>query len=969
MRTSMQQNTCLSVFLLLPCILLYQLSAKAQSPGGVEGCEAWFVTTPVTSDLNGSYRWSDLSGDSTTLLHVNGSLAGTEVTEPRDSVQTFNFHPALRLSPALGFMDAVLRRTNLAQTTIVGVFVPDSTGEARLLAVAGRDTAMVTRDKILHCGESDTLDYSPDLSHAFELETAPKVVSWQKAMVPHHSPWGEANEATLSLGGDPLAGTPSFTTANFGNLQGMSGWCPELVAYGRTLSPYERTCVETYLALKYGITLKRSYYIGENILWEADPAWQRVTGILCDRHGALHQPFSTTSYEEHPREATRPDGDSFFNRDSHGKASQNRLLVMGRHFTDSIPDGSYMMWGDDGGDTHTTTGTGGRNVMARKWLVRTDIETVPSEPELEPSNVEVTMNGGAFDLNARIMRSPRLAIGPRTSADLHFAFACPANNVSFYIGTALRDAMAPSEGYAFDNGKVYKVVQGVQASEPFLQDVRGCDIDIFKVGDDLHLQVNGSGDTAYTIVTPITMAPNVPIRDDPGYNTAYDKQSGYSCRGLVMLAPGMTLNGLRADGFSDTGSWAELSYDIADGSFKSRRNGRAYLMASGAGGTRFFQSTGFDPERKKILFHNLNLADRDTVTFAWNDALIADVEATEASCNGQDGTIHIHASDPGPSVTYSCIMDTRNLPLGQNFPFGSHDVVVGNLAPGTYHLSVVRTAYDELHAWAASDTEYMTAMLPDGGNSLLWSYDGSGNAYSAGLLTTGTAVRNGFMLRNDTAWFVCNGNPQNPVRVLPGDRLGIMWDRDSVILTAKGRVMRYVDGMGAGTMFRANFGRGTTTLCDIHGMGPASTHVFSSDRVMFESKNSGVLNYEVHIGSACGDSTYVTFLGGVTPPVPSPPRQSEKSVISPDKTETNPLSAHGDPLGALNVTATLDPAAARGPVQMLLFDAAGRLHRKGRTISSPPYTETFSVDAPGIYLVKALTGNAEHTIKAACGHK
>ena len=230
-RTSIQQNTCLSVFLLLPCILLYQLSAKAQSPGGVEGCEAWFVTTPVTSDLNGSYRWSDLSGDSTTLLHVNGSLAGTEVTEPRDSVQTFNFHPALRLSPALGFMDAVLRRTNLAQTTIVGVFVPDSTGEARLLAVAGRDTAMVTRDKVLHCGESDTLDYSPDLSHAFELETAPKVVSWQKAMVPHHSPWGETNGATLSFGGGSLAGNPSFTTTNFGNLQGMSGWCIRLRKY------------------------------------------------------------------------------------------------------------------------------------------------------------------------------------------------------------------------------------------------------------------------------------------------------------------------------------------------------------------------------------------------------------------------------------------------------------------------------------------------------------------------------------------------------------------------------------------------------------------------------------------------------------------------------------------------------------------------------------------------------------------
>jgi hypothetical protein len=169
--------------------------------------------------------------------------------------------------------------------------------------------------------------------------------------------------------------------------------------------------------------------------------------------------------------------------------------------------------------------------------------------------------------------------------------------------------------------------------------------------------------------------------------------------------------------------------------------------------------------------------------------------------------------------------------------------------------------------------------------------------------------------------------------------------------------------------FRTNFDRGRSTMYKLQGIGPSNTHTFSSDRVMLESSSFQGLNYEVHIGSACGDSTYVTFLGSVTPPSLSPQRKKDHTSISPDKTEANPLSAHGDPSGALSVTATLDPSAARGPVQMLLFDAAGRLHRKGRTISSPPYTETFSVDAPGIYLIKALTGDIEHTVKAACGQK
>ena len=58
---------------------------SAQSPGGVSGCEAWLVTSPVGDNLNGSHRWLDLSGDSAAV----STSAGLEYTQPRDSVQSF----------------------------------------------------------------------------------------------------------------------------------------------------------------------------------------------------------------------------------------------------------------------------------------------------------------------------------------------------------------------------------------------------------------------------------------------------------------------------------------------------------------------------------------------------------------------------------------------------------------------------------------------------------------------------------------------------------------------------------------------------------------------------------------------------------------------------------------------------------------------------------------------------------------
>ena len=108
------------------------------------------------------------------------------------------------------------------------------------------------------------------------------------------------------------------------------------------------------------------------------------------------QPLSTTSYEEAPRYSTEKTYDSFRDADPYGLPTSQRLLVMGREDSSPIPDGGYMLWGDDNGST-TTEETEGKtpwHVMSRRWLVRTNIDSTEYRRDVWTRNgITVTSDG------------------------------------------------------------------------------------------------------------------------------------------------------------------------------------------------------------------------------------------------------------------------------------------------------------------------------------------------------------------------------------------------------------------------------------------------------------------------------------------------------------------------------------------------------------------------------------------------
>ena len=208
--------------------------------------------------------------------------------------------------------------------------------------------SILSKDKAVRAHGTEPLDYgkdtgedllfsSSDRQSATDFrESSVRVLTYLKSNRPGTGLWGENTVSNLFVGGTYSASNPQFSTgydeASFGNNR-FDGYSPEVIIYGRYLTPAERRKVESYLAVKYGITLNNSYLDSEgNLIWDKDENLgyhHRVTAIGSDAASALHQPLSTTSYEEGPVYATMKANDTFHDGNSYAESSASRLLVMG----------------------------------------------------------------------------------------------------------------------------------------------------------------------------------------------------------------------------------------------------------------------------------------------------------------------------------------------------------------------------------------------------------------------------------------------------------------------------------------------------------------------------------------------------------------------------------------------------------------------------------------------------------------
>ena len=359
------------------------VSYAQPNPGGVASPSVWFQTAPASGNLNGSYHWADQSANESHLYRMGTT---EEVIAPRSEIHTYNFNPAMPFDSTVS-REFSVKGTELSQKTVVAVVgakKTDAAKESFLYHVKGQPEQgrVLSKTKVIRTTADGkrVYDYSPDLLVANDTAQRVKILTYQEAQKSDHSIWRTGRSAKINLGGKFEQAWAAGDTAideEANSLPSRTFYMPEVAVYPRFLRTGERLRVESYLALKYGITLPLYIAPNGNLLWKDNTYKNRVAGYGRDDRSGFYQEKSTTAYEE---DAYDVDDTYHQGNSEEQKSSAYNLLEVGFSENTSIPDSSYILFGDNGKSTlmelaveemsDTVDYTDSLKVMKRIWKLQ-----------------------------------------------------------------------------------------------------------------------------------------------------------------------------------------------------------------------------------------------------------------------------------------------------------------------------------------------------------------------------------------------------------------------------------------------------------------------------------------------------------------------------------------------------------------------------------------------------------------------
>ncbi|MDR0799440.1 MAG: T9SS type A sorting domain-containing protein [Dysgonamonadaceae bacterium] len=707
----------LTPFLLL---LFYAGRIFAQSPGGIDSPVLWFQTSPVGADLNGAYRWQDVSGNALRLQNYS-TLPSNGSEFQHGDVRFINGHAALPFSPLLSPSKvAWLNQTALSQTTISGVFAPSAHffNETLLYGFNGRPQQglWLGSDRIYHSIESDkgAFDYGQtegmDLMHS-NIANSMRIVNHYYSILPATGIWGESPKSTFTFGNYTPANTTMTSTYEIPNAsnQMFTGYIPEFIVYNRRLSPLERRKVNSYLAIKYGISLPGSY-IGSNgqLLWDysANSTYNhRITGLYRDDASGLNQLESSTSYEENNYSYAN---DFYYNNlaptnfskgNPYGRTTSQRLLTIAREYGYEPANQSYLLWSDDNQSISDFSGLlyqFGLEKMERNWRVSTNdgnynpamlpdwiSNDLVIYPDFENFSTRIVLYASAaiLDQSAAFTSTSLSGKTGYLNADWNYK-----GNLYLKFGgnSALLTPNSHDYGYCIqtvnDSGYVYPVIRGTVSTTSVATITLYSRLEVEKDENQVRLRVNG----IFLPATTITI-------------NAQDKnQSFFGGIGLTQEAFDNRIT-IREGGFCYTGNRIELSYDDnCAPDFAANTGGQGSVLLINrqgmnhfnAGNVEIFEATETDTLRKKIIFNNVRLRNGNVFSFARRESnLYGMTGATGSSCYN-DGEINckiVHGCMPFTYTLYDAETgDVVGMPMTEWW--GIH--YFESLHPGSYIVRI-----------------------------------------------------------------------------------------------------------------------------------------------------------------------------------------------------------------------------------------------------------------------------------------
>ena len=155
------------------------------------------------------------------------------------------------------------------------------------------------------------------------------------------------------------------------------------------------------------------------------------------------------------------------------------------------------------------------------------------------------------------------------------------------------------------------------------------------------------------------------------------------------------------------------------------------------------------------------------------------------------------------------------------------------------------------------------------------------------------------------------------------------------------------------------YGHGETHITDLTINGQPVEDFDINGNVQIETPKSSTVAYSIHIGNECDPSVP----NGIEPKQNFVIGEAEYDDQATSQTERNSqLSVHNED-GTTNIYDAVLNGGKSGQATIMVFDTSGKVIYEGQMEGDVVKTSRFRVPVSGVYIVKAITDNGEHTQK------
>jgi len=338
----------------------FSFAGPITAPGGVTGENLWLKAdtgTSTTTDGVAMSQWNDQSGN------ANNVLQGTAANMPlyrSNNANLMNFNPTVSFDGTNDFMDATTFNINGAANTLFSAVKPNVVNVTQDILGFGAGGSNNGGEFRFN---NATLQYGQNNNAIFVAITSGSVLTAGTPLLFGSSMENVTNGVNLyqnnrtlttgTIGLIPSAanlvsiGSRTINSRNFY----FNGFIPEVITYNSLLTATQRQRVNTYLSIKYGITMDQTVatdYLasdGTTILWNgtSNAAYNKnIAGIGRDDLSALNQKQSQSV-----------------------NSGSQVVMALGAVSTNNLTnantfsfDKQFLIWGDDNGSITSIVSTG-----------------------------------------------------------------------------------------------------------------------------------------------------------------------------------------------------------------------------------------------------------------------------------------------------------------------------------------------------------------------------------------------------------------------------------------------------------------------------------------------------------------------------------------------------------------------------------------------------------------------------------